>query len=91
MFEPTETPRVFGVAPGADFPKVLVDGLRARMDGRAPEDMAQVEVIVNTSRMARRVAALFDHGPAMLLPRLRLLGDFSRNVSADLPPAVSPL
>ncbi|MCP4819265.1 MAG: double-strand break repair protein AddB [Shimia sp.] len=91
MFEPTETPRVFGVAPGADFPKVLVDGLRARMDGRAPEDMAQVEVIVNTSRMARRVAALFDDGPAMLLPRLRLLGDFSRNVSADLPPAVSPL
>lgn len=91
MFDQTDIPRVFGIAPGADFPKVLVEGLRARMAGQPPEKMAQVEVIMNTARMARRVSTLFDDGPAMLLPRLRLLGDFSRNVSADLPPAVPPL
>jgi len=91
MFEPTEEPRVYGVPPGADFPKVLVDGLRSRMAGEAPDKMARVEVIVNTARMARRISSLFDDGAATLLPRLRLLGDFSRDVSADLPPAASPL
>ncbi|TCK99795.1 double-strand break repair protein AddB [Shimia isoporae] len=91
MFEPTDIPRVFGVQPGADFPKALVDGLRFRLSGKPPEDTARVDVILNTSRMARRVSSLFDDGPAILLPRIRVLGDFSRGVAADLPPAVSPL
>ncbi|MGR3712845.1 MAG: double-strand break repair protein AddB, partial [Shimia sp.] len=91
MFDPADTARVFGVPPGADFPRILVDGLRHRMTAQPPELMAQVEVIVNTSRMARRVSALFDDGTATLLPRIRLLGDFSRNVAADLPPAAPPL
>lgn len=91
MFDPADFPRVFGVPPGADFPKVLVDGLCHRMAGCPPEDMARVEVIVNTTRMARRVSMLFDDGPAMLLPRIRLLGDFSRDAAVDLPASASPL
>ena len=32
MFEPTASPRIFGLAPGADFPAQLVDGVLARED-----------------------------------------------------------
>lgn len=91
MFEPSDTARVFGVAPGADFPDFLVRGLRSRMENLPPQAMARVQLIVNTSRMARRITALFDDGPPTLLPRIQLLGDFARNASADLPAAVSPL
>ncbi len=91
MFSVCETPRVFGVAPGADFPKVLVEGLRKRLKGLAPEEMARVQVIVNTSRMARRVNTLFDCGPATLLPRIQLLSDVSKGAAATLPHAASPL
>ncbi len=91
MFEPSDTARIFGVAPGADFPDFLMRGLRSRLQGQPPESMARVQLIVNTSRMARRINALFDLGPPSLLPRIQLLSDFSRNASADLPAAVSPL
>lgn len=75
MFEPSSIPRVFGIAPGIDFPHALVDGLITTMHLKPPEDMAQVEVIVNTRRMARRMRDLFDAGPAMLLPRIRVLSE----------------
>ena len=54
MFEPTDTPRAFGLPPGVDFPAELVAGLRARLQGQPPEAMARVEIYVNTRRMARR-------------------------------------
>ncbi len=92
MFEPSEKPRVFGVAPGSDFPKVLVEGLCERMSGQPPETLARVQVIVNTQRMARRLRDLFDQGPAMLLPRVSLLTSLGGNgLLQDLPPAVNPL
>ncbi|MDF0601299.1 PD-(D/E)XK nuclease family protein [Psychromarinibacter sp. C21-152] len=92
MFEPADGPRVFGLPPGADFPRAVVAGLTERMRGRPPEDMARVEVFVNTRRMQRRMKALFDEGPAMLLPCIRLVTDLARDVSmADVPPPVPPL
>lgn len=91
MFEPSDTARIFGVAPGADFPEYLVRGLRHRLQDQPPETMARVQLIVNTSRMARRINALFDIGPPTLLPRIQLLGDFARNAAAELPVAISPL
>src|SRR6056297_1627977 len=52
MFDPTDAPRVFGVPLGVDFPKALVEGLLALQDGKPPEALARVHLIVNTRRMA---------------------------------------
>lgn len=87
MFEPSDMPRVFALPPGADFPKYLVEGIRARFAGQRPDAIAKATVIVNTARMARRVHALFDEGPATLLPRIQLLGEFANAASAHLPAA----
>lgn len=92
MFDVTDKPRVFALAPGVDFPKALVDGLTQRCAGRPPEALARTHLIVNTRRMARRIRTLFENGPPCLLPRISLLTDLedTRNKTA-LPPAVSPL
>jgi double-strand break repair protein AddB len=92
MFEHSTDPRLYGVAPGHDFPKALVDGLLSRMEGRPPEDLAKVELIVNTRRMQRRIVDLFDQGPAVLLPQIKLLTDLADvSMLDEIQPAVSPL
>lgn len=92
MFDPTDLPRVFAVPPGADFPAVLVRGLQDRFAGHPPEALARVQLIVNTRRMERRIRALFDAGPATLLPRISLLSDLETHaIAARIPPAISPL
>ena len=75
MFDPSLTPRVFGLPPGVDFPKALVAGLVARHKNLPPEALARVTLVVNTRRMARRIQDLFDAGPARLLPRIELLSN----------------
>ncbi|CUH79537.1 double-strand break repair protein AddB [Tropicibacter naphthalenivorans] len=90
MFD-TPGPRVFGLAPGVDFPKALVQGLRARVQG-PPEAIARVELYVNTTRMARRLREIFDAGPASLLPQVRLITDLTDPFTrAQLPAKVPPL
>ena len=79
MFDPSATPRVFAVPPGADFPQALVRGLRARCDGHPPEALARVQLVLNTRRMARRVRDLFDQGPPCLLPRISLVTDLGES------------
>ena len=92
MFDPSPTPRVFAVPPGVDFPKALVEGLRARNAAQSPEALARVQLVVNTRRMARRVRELFDQGPACLLPRLSLVTDLGESVDlAQVPPAIPSL
>lgn len=92
MFESSATPRVFGLPPGADFPKALVAGLVERHKTLPPEALARVTLVVNTRRMARRIRALFDAGPARLLPKIQLLTDLGKGPdTADIPKAVSPL
>ncbi|MFV2051215.1 double-strand break repair protein AddB [Aliiroseovarius sp. YM-037] len=92
MFEHSDKPRIFALPPGVDFAQALVSGLIQRNSGRAPECLARAEVFLNTRRMQRRVRALFDSGPPILLPRLRLVTDLASDVSmADIPPAVPPL
>jgi double-strand break repair protein AddB len=92
MFEPSETPRLFGLAPGVDFPRALVAGLLARFVGTPPEALARVEIFVNTHRMQRRLRTLFDEGPARLLPRIRLVTDLAEHAAfAGIPQSVSPL
>lgn len=92
MFEPSSSPRVFAVPLGVDFPRALVRGLTDRSANAPPEALAQVHLIVNTRRMARRIEALFDDGPALLLPRIGLVTDLGEMHLADaVPPPVSPL
>lgn len=92
MFEPSKLPRLFALPCGVDFPRALVDGLIQRSISHPPEALAKVELIVNTQRMARRIRSLFDAGPTLLLPRMSLLGDFSKRATLHgLPPALPPL
>ncbi len=92
MFETGDTPRVFAVPPGADFPKVLVDGLQHRSAPHPPQELARVQLVVNTRRMARRVRDLFDQGPPCLLPQISLVTDLGEAAElSDLPPAIPPL
>ncbi len=92
MFESGTEPRLFGLPPGADFPREVVQGIQDRMRGTTPETLARVEIFVNTRRMQRRMRALFDAGPARLLPRIRLVTDLSVEAAlADIPAAVPPL
>ncbi|WP_380055872.1 double-strand break repair protein AddB [Falsihalocynthiibacter sp. SS001] len=91
MFEQTQTPRIFGVAPGCDFPAELVNGLLHRYRDQPPEELARVHLVVNTQRMKRRVTALFAQHGALLLPKISLLTNLAMGVAAEIPPAVSPL
>ncbi|MFP4273679.1 MAG: double-strand break repair protein AddB [Paracoccaceae bacterium] len=92
MFDPTDRARLFGLAPGADFPKSLVEGVRARLGDAPPEALARVELIVNTRRMARRIRDIFDAGPPCLLPRVGLVTDLGDVADlAEIPPPVPPL
>lgn len=92
MFEPRDRPRVFGLPPGVDFPKALIDGLAQRCDASRPEDLARVDLVVNTRRMARRIREIFDAGPPRLLPRISLLTSLNTPVvHAPLGPSVPPL
>ena len=92
MFDPGTQPRIFASPPGVDFAQGLVEGLVARTAHMTPTDLARVEIYVNTTRMQRRIRAVFDAGPARLLPRVRLITDLGNDpVSLNLPPAVSPL
>ena len=92
MFEPSTSPRIFSSGLGIDFAQNVVDGLTARCHDLASADWARIEIYVNTTRMQRRIRAVFDRGPARLLTRIRLVKDLADDpISLDLPPAVSPL
>lgn len=75
MFEATPSPRVFALAPGMDFPAALVAGLEKRTEGWKPHEVAKIQIIVNTRRMARRIRDLYDQGDPCLMPRITLLTD----------------
>ena len=92
MFEGQPSPRVFTLPPGVDFPRALIDGLRARSDPGDPLALARVQLIVNTRRMARRLRVLFDEGPPCLLPHVSLVTEFGTpGALAAVPQAVSAL
>lgn len=91
MFEPSRTSRIFGVPPGADFPKELVQSLLAEHQGCPPENLARVTILVNTTRMQRRLRELFARSGPLLLPRIALVTDFDMLLQGALPTAVTPL
>lgn len=62
---------------GTDFSVSFAAGLRDRMQGHPPEAMARVTLLVNTTRMARRVEAALAGRGATLLPRIRPVTDLA--------------
>jgi len=90
MFETDPAPRLFGLQPGVDFPRALIDGLRARLGDAPPEALARVQIIVNTRRMARRLTEIFDEGPPALLPRISLVTDLGDSWEAGRIPPPAP-
>ncbi len=90
MFADEPAPRLFGLPPGAEFPRALMAGLDARLAGQPAEAAGRVEIFVNTRRMARRLRAIWAEGPARVAPRLRLVTDLGASeTGGDV--AVSPL
>lgn len=92
MFEPTDKPRVFGLAPGVDFPAGLIQGIRERLKGQPPESIARVELIVNSQRMRHRLRQLFDAGPPGFMPRVSLVTNLDHLLqNQTIARAISPL
>jgi ATP-dependent helicase/nuclease subunit B len=86
-----EDRHVFSLPPGADFPAELVRGLLERMASEPPEALARVTLYLNTSRMRRRVEALFAAAGAHLLPKLRLITDLPQDPQLASPKPIPPL
>lgn len=96
---------VFGVSPGADFVACLHDHILALADGKPPQFLPSVHVLVPSRRMQRRLKSIFDQSGNHLLPRIGLVSDVThllpehpvqRRVSdlrriLDLKPVVSRL
>jgi len=84
--------RIYGLAPGVDFPKALVDGLCTHFKDDPPEKLARVDIILNTERMLRRVQKLFGRKSGILHPRLHLVTNLNALMPGpNLIPAVSKL
>jgi len=75
IFEPSDTPRCFGVPLGEDYARSVVDGLLARLSNADPTAIAKVTLIVNTQRLARRIEGLFEEQTAGFFPRILTLAD----------------
>ena len=93
--------RLFTLPPGTSFVDVLADSLLARA-GRDPLELAATLILLPTRRAARSLREAFLRragGRAVLLPRMRPLGDADEEELAlagneallDLPPAIDPL
>ena len=86
-----DTPNLFALPPGADFPAELVRGLLDRMAGQPPEALARVTLILNTQRMRRRVTECLIASGAHLMPRLMLVTEVADLAPVTLPTKLSPL
>ncbi len=91
MTEPSPNLKILGVPPGADFPKELVKHLLTQYDGKPPEELARVNLLVNTRRMQRRLKELFAQSGPLLLPKISLVTDFDLLLQGALPDAITPL
>ena len=90
LFEPTTSPRVYGVPPGVNFPEALLAGLRERLQGQPPEAMARIHLVVNSQRMRRRLELLLHDDAPCLLPHLDLVTTYHGNApqALTLPPPI---
>ena len=93
MFKASDKPRVFTVPIGTDFSHIFVAGLFERAKTVTPDEFARTVIYVNTKRAARRIRDLFEQQGATLLPKLKVLSDLSKDITApiDLPLPASAL
>ncbi len=85
-------PGVFAQPIGDDFPAAVVSGLCQRLADQPPSAMANVTLIVNTTRMMRRIMQLFADRPPGFLPRIITLAGLERlHATAPLPSPRSSL
>ncbi len=85
-------PRVYGLAPGANFTAELAAGIRARLADQPPEALARVEVAINTSRASRALTEAFEAAAeAVFLPRITTFERFVSDPMTALPPAIDGL
>ncbi|MEM6306353.1 MAG: double-strand break repair protein AddB [Pseudomonadota bacterium] len=73
MFDPADTPRIYGVQPGVDFAQALTVGLTACMQPHPPHMAGQIDLYLNTERMRRRVKHLYQTNPLTIIPNLKLV------------------
>ena len=87
----TADPNVFAVPVGASFPEALVAGVLDRF-GSDPLSLARVTLIVNTTRMQRRVRECFANGGPLLLPQVITLSQLGSGPEfLDIPAATPDL
>ena len=77
MFDSKTIPRVFKVPVGVDFSRVFLDGLKSRLHGKEPHELARVIVFINTRRAERKLKELFIESGSSLLPQFHLITDLS--------------
>jgi ATP-dependent helicase/nuclease subunit B len=94
-------PRWFTIPAHRPFVEDLAAGLYAELAPLGPEALSDAVVLTPTRRAARGLMEAFvkiGEGRALLLPRIRALGDLDEGeppfepgeVALDLPPAISP-
>lgn len=77
MFDSKTSSRVFKVPVGVDFSRVFLDGLKSRLYGKAPHELARVIIFINTRRAERKLKELFIKSGSSLLPQFHLITDLS--------------
>ena len=83
---------IYGLPPGANFPRAFVAGLLERVGTDDPAALARVTVYLNTRRMLRAVEQELTAQGARLLPRLRLVTNLAQDmILPNLPAPVSAL
>ncbi|MEO1026054.1 MAG: double-strand break repair protein AddB [Pseudomonadota bacterium] len=91
IFPSTDTPRIIGVPPGADFSQTLHDNLLRLTESHPPQALARVDILVPTERMKRRLHQLFTKGGPRLLPRIGTITNTSHLLPGAISPSVSSL
>jgi len=81
---------LFAIPVGVDFGRAFLAGLEVRHGHLSPEAFARITIFVNTRRTQRRLLALFDEGPARLLPRIKLITDLGAAPDALAVPQAVP-
>ena len=69
---------IFGISPGANFPRELANGILSRFSSSEPEVLANLQVIVNSTRMRHRLSEELIESGALLHPRILTLSEVSQ-------------
>ena len=78
---------IYGISPGTNFPRELANGILNRFASSEPEVLANLQVIVNSTRMRHRLTEELIERGAMLHPRILTLPE----VSQLLPDSYKPI